>query len=196
MMYRKLLIIPAILLLMGCNPAYLNNDNYAAETPYAAADSWYWDNSCNCWVNQAYQTPPVTAPLPANTTAPCGNCMPTQRPQPPYCPPGSPCQTMPKAALPLIQTNAITTAPVTASLPPALPATMVATPQYWDPRCQCWADARYVDNSPVRVPAPAPSDTEALIIARNAQRTAEQALQESLANTERLNRAYRRSLEK
>ena len=190
MIYRKLLIIPALWLVTGCHPAYLYNDGSATGTSYTAASPWYWDNSCNCWVNQTYQAPSVAAPPPLNTTGPCSNCVPTQLPPPPYCPPGSPCQTTPANTLPLIQTNAVATAPAPA------PVATAATPQYWDPSCQCWASARYVDSSPVAAPAPAPADTTALIIARNAQRTADEALQASRANTERLNRAYRRSLEK
>jgi hypothetical protein len=193
MVYKKLLIIPAVLLFMsGCNPAYLSspyNSDPNAVAPLANADSWYWDTSCNCWVNKTYQAPPPAAPV-TISSAPCsGGCGPaTQLPPPPYCPPGNPCPSSSRAVLP--PGNAYPPAPV-ATLPPALPAT---TPQYWDPQCQCWANAQYVDKAPATTAAPA--DGTALIIARDAQQTAQRALEESRANTERLNRAYRRSLEK
>lgn len=196
MVIKKLLMLPMMVLFMaGCHPAYLSssyNANPAAGGSVNAAnpDAWYWDNGCNCWVNNAYQPAPPVASMPIDA-GPCGaGCRPTPQPAlpaPPYCPPGSSCQTAPRAALPLIQTNATTLAPA--------PATTAATPQYWDPACQCWASARYV-NTPSAVTAPPTPDTSAIIIARDAQRTAQQALQESYANTERLNRAYRRSLEK
>ena len=193
--YRLLLIAAvALFVLSGCSQT-----QWPAYPGYSANGSntypWYWDPSCNCWVNVSLQNQPAAAPV--AVTTPCtGACNPTPALVP--CSDANPCS-QPATAKPrlrLLQANVESSTAL--PLPPA-PATLPAitanaavnstTPSYWDPNCQCWVTARYLTTTPA---APA----SAITTANEAKVMAAQALKASGETDEKLNRMYQRLIQK
>lgn len=200
MLYRLLpLFFIALSVLSGCSQSYLGAP-YPAGAQLSNNYPWYWEPSCECWLNATHQQATPSAVVGTPVTAPCGagNCaspisasvFPSAQPALIPCSTNNPCQTTAKPRLPLVQTNTQTGTP----LPPvsvATPAvaTTTSAPSYWDPNCNCWVTARYMNT-------PSANPDSALSAANEAKIMAAQALKASGDTDEKINRMYQRLIQK
>ena len=200
MFYRALLIAAiALLALNGCSQTQLAPYQGASHQGYSDNYPWVWEPSCNCWVNVALQNQPapVAAPVAVRTPSPCAgvcNLRPARAPALVPCSASNSCQPdTPKPRLRLLQTSTqsstpLPLAPVTAPVIATNTAANPTAPSYWDPNCQCWVTARYLNTSP--------TPNSAVATANEAKVMATQALKASGDTDEKLNRMYQRLIQK
>lgn len=193
MIYRTLLIVVfALFVLNGCSQM-----PWAANQGYADSYPWVWEPSCNCWVNVAHNQP-VAVATNAPCSSPCGAVATPVAPAPlpalTPCSANNPCQTAAKPRLRLLQTStqpAIAPAAATVAVNATPAAANLTTPSYWDPNCNCWVTARYLNTTP----SPSPSGS-AMTTANEAKIMAAQALKASGETDEKINRMYQRLIQK